>query len=272
MMKLLSAEVVVRAPREQVFAFLSRLANHWTLADRWIEVLSLDAFGLETAREGFGAGGALLGYLQSLKKSDLPQIRELRRLREGSPLVVDEVTLRNLEVFESSAGPAGTLLNLLDRTETAMGARALRALLRTPARDRAVIEARLDRTACFASAATLRAEARDRLHRFPDLERTLGLLGSGRATPRDLGVLRDALRRLPAIRLMLEARPGAVLEGWLAGLPDLSDLAGRLEVAVRDSTRFSTLVQDRIRAEATRDTLLRQVNIIKSIDEDRYIW
>src|SRR5438477_11995488 len=50
------------------------------------------------------------------------------------------------------------------------------------------------------------------------------------------------------------------------------DLAGRLEVAVRDSTRFSTLVQDRIRAEATRDTLLRQVNIIKSIDEDRYIW
>jgi len=201
---------------------------------RKFEVLSLDAFGLGTAREGFGAAGALLGYLQSLKKSDLPQIRELRRLREGSPLVVDEVTLRNLEVFESSAGPTGTLLNLLDRTETAMGARALRALLRTPARDRAVIEARLDRTACFASAATLRAEARDRLHRFPDLERTLGLLGSGRATPRDLGVLRDALRRLPAIRLMLEARPGAVLEGWLAGLPDLSGLAGRLDAALAE--------------------------------------
>jgi DNA mismatch repair protein MutS len=148
--------------------------------------------------------------------------------------VVDEVTLRNLEVLASPAGPDHTLLALLDRTETSMGARALRALLRAPTSDRAILDARLTRTACFATSAVLRGEMRDRLHRFPDLERCLGLLGSGRATPRDLGSLRDALRRLPELRLALEARANPVLDGWRRALPDLSDLSAALESALLD--------------------------------------
>ena len=196
---------------------------------RRFEVLSLEAFGLDAGREGMGAAGALLAYLQTLKKSDLPQFRDLRPLREGAPLVVDEVTLRNLEVLASPAGHEHTLLALLDRTETSMGARALRALLRSPSSDRALLDERLTRTACFAGSALLRGEMRDRLHRFPDLERCLGLLGSGRATPRDLGSLRDALRRLPALRLALEGRSNPVLDAWRRGLPDLSDLAAELE-------------------------------------------
>ncbi|HEX7077560.1 MAG TPA: DNA mismatch repair protein MutS [Candidatus Eisenbacteria bacterium] len=199
---------------------------------RKFEVKRLDAFGLTLAREGYGAAGALLDYLRSLKKTDLPQIRELRPLREGAPLVVDEVTLRNLEVLDSPAGREHSLLALLDRTETAMGARALRSLLRAPARDRAVLSARLDRTEVFAKSAPVRAEIRDRLHRFPDLERALGLLGSGRASPREIGALREALRRLPALRLSLEGRPDPPLRGWLAALPDLSPLAALLESAL----------------------------------------
>ena len=199
---------------------------------RRFQVLSLDAFGLDGAREGMGAAGALLAYLQTLKKSDLPQFRDLRPLREGAPLVVDEVTLRNLEVLASPAGPDHTLLALLDRTETSMGARALRALLRAPTSDRALLDARLAKTDCFAASAVLRGEMRDRLHRVPDLERCLGLLGSGRATPRDLGSLRDGLRRLPGLRLALEGRSHPVLDAWRRGLPDLSDLAAELEAAL----------------------------------------
>jgi DNA mismatch repair protein MutS len=199
---------------------------------RQFGVQRLDSFGLAEASEGHGAAGALLDYLRSLAKSSLPQIRELRPLREGAPLVVDEATLRNLEVFDSPAGKEHSLLHLLDRTETSMGARALRALLRAPARDREVIVGRQNCTACFAESAILRAEMADRLHRFPDLGRTLGLLGSGRASPRDLGTVRDALRRLPAIRLALEARLGGALEAWRAALPDLSPLAAILEMAL----------------------------------------
>src|SRR5262245_36403428 len=116
---------------------------------RRFQVLSLDAFGLDGAREGMGAAGALLAYLQTLKKSDLPQFRDLRPLREGAPLVVDDVTLRNLEVLASPAGPDHTLLALLDRTETSMGARALRALLRAPTSDRGLLDVRLAKTECF---------------------------------------------------------------------------------------------------------------------------
>ncbi|MGE5178018.1 MAG: DNA mismatch repair protein MutS [Bacteroidota bacterium] len=201
---------------------------------RHFGVSRLDAFGLGDAREELGAAGALLEYLRSLAKSDLPQFREIRPLREGAPLVVDEVTLRNLEVLDSAAGKEHSLLHLLDRTETSMGGRALRSLLRKPARDRGVVEARLDRTACFAESAPLRAELAERLHRFPDLERTLGILGSGRAAPRDLGVVRDALRRLPPLRLSLEARPGATIAAWRESLPDLSALAAHLEEALEE--------------------------------------
>ena len=199
---------------------------------RKFQVLRLDAFGLSVEREGFGAAGALLEYLQGLKKSDLPQIRDVRPLREGAPLVVDEVTLRNLEILESAAGPEHTLLHLLDRTETPMGARALRALLRSPSRDGALLRIRLDRTDLFAASAVLRGEARERLHRYPDLERALGLLGSGRASPRDLGAVRDALRRLPAILQMLERHPGPVTGAWRRAVPDLTPLARELEAAL----------------------------------------
>jgi DNA mismatch repair protein MutS len=202
--------------------------------ERKFGVRDLESFEVSGAPEAFGAAGALLDYLTSLKKSDLPQIRDVRPLRDGAPLVVDEVTLRNLEVFESPAGTPGTLLGLLDRTETAMGARALRALLRAPLSNRERLEARLDRTSCFAAAPTLRAEVRERLHRFPDLTRALGLLGSGRASPRDLGTLREALRRVPPLRLALEGRRDPVTAAWLTALPDVSELAAHLESALAE--------------------------------------
>ena len=237
--------------------------------ERRFQVKSLEAFGLAVGKEGYGAAGALLDYLQSLKKSDLPQLQDIRPLRDGRPLVVDDVTLRNLEVFESAAGTEGTLLKLLDRTETAMGARALRALLRAPTSDTNILNARLDRTAVMATSAPLRSEARDRLHRFPDLERALGLLGSGRATPRDLGTLRDALRRLPAIRLVLEGRTDPILQSWKTALPDLSVLCGRMELALAEELPLAAtqggIIRpgfdadlDRLRADATdvRQTVL----------------
>jgi DNA mismatch repair protein MutS len=216
--------------------------------ERKFQVRDLGAFGLDESEEGFGAAGALLDYLRSLKKSDLPQIGTVRPLREGAPLVVDEVTLRNLEVFESGAGKEHTLLHVLDRTETPMGARALRALLRTPSRDPVLLGARLDRTELFANAARLRAQTRERLHRMPDLERALGLLGSGRASPRDLGTLRDALERLPAIGSMLEAQTAPAAREWRAALPDLSSLTQELARGLADDLPLAATQGGIIRA------------------------
>ncbi|MGH7681717.1 MAG: DNA mismatch repair protein MutS [Candidatus Eiseniibacteriota bacterium] len=245
------APLLADAVRDAAAAFAGAKVTEWEpvrfdprsgreALERRFQVSSLDAFGLGVRGVGYGAAGALLDYLMSLKKSDLPQLQDVRPLRDGAPLVVDNVTLRNLEIFDSTAGPEGTLLHLLDRTETAMGARALRALLRSPSGDLNVIRARLDRTEVLAVSGSLRAEVRDRLHRVPDLERALGLLGSGRASPRDVGSLRDALRRLPAIRLTLEGRAHPALLAWREALPDLSTLCGRLEAALVEQLPLSS--------------------------------
>ncbi len=235
--------------------------------ERRFEVRSLDAFGLGEPGLGFGAAGALLDYLRSLKKSDLPQIGSVRRLREGAPLVVDEVTLRNLEIMESEAGPEHTLLRLLDRTETAMGGRALRALLRAPSSERWMLEDRLDRTEAFVAAPRLRAGMRERLHRMPDLERALGLLGSGRATPRDLGTLRDALLRLPDVAKTLEAHAGPVTRDWGSALPDLSPLASELGKALADELPLAATSGGIIREgyDATLDALRRDASDARSV-------
>ena len=235
--------------------------------ERRFGVLSLESFGLGDPGLGFGAAGALLDYLRSLKKSDLPQIGSVQALREGAPLVVDEVTLRNLEVLESQAGPEHTLLRLLDRTETAMGGRALRALLRSPSRDRAILEARLERTAAFASSPRLRAEARERLHRMPDLERALGLLGSGRATPRDLGTLRDGLLRIPDVAKTLHAHATPVTREWLEALPDLSALASELKKALAEELPLTSTQGGIIREgyDPTLDSLRRSASDARSL-------
>jgi len=235
--------------------------------ERRFGVLSLEAFGLGDPGLGLGAAGALLDYLRSLKKSDLPQIGDLRPLREGAPLVVDEVTLRNLEVLESQAGPEHTLLQLLDRTETAMGGRALRALLRAPSRDRAMLDARLDRTQAFAESPRLRAGARERLHRMPDLERALGLLGSGRASPRDLGLLREGLLRIPEVASVLRTHEGPVTREWLEALPDLSALASELRGALQDELPLASTQGGIIREgyDPELDTLRRDAQDARSL-------
>jgi len=235
--------------------------------ERRFGVLSLQSYGLGDAGLGFGAAGALLDYLRSLKKSDLPQIGNAQPLREGAPLVVDEVTLRNLEVLESQAGPEHTLLRLLDRTETAMGGRALRALLRAPSRERGILDARLERTAAFAESPRLRIDARERLHRMPDLERALGLLGSGRASPRDLGLLREALLRIPDVAKVLRTHAGTVTREWLEALPDLSALASELRSALADELPMTSTQGGIIREgyDPSLDSLRRDAQDARSL-------
>lgn len=235
--------------------------------ERRFEVRSLDAFGLGDPGRGFGAAGALLDYLRSLKKSDLPQIGTARALRDGAPLVVDEVTLRNLEILESPAGHEHTLLHLLDRTETPMGARALRALLRAPCRELPALTERLDRTEAFATAPRFRAEMRERLHRLPDLERALGLLGSGRASPRDLGTLRAALLRLPDVGRTLDHHPGPVTRVWRESMPDLSRLAGELASALVEDLPVTATQGGIVREgyDPTLDALRRDASDARSV-------
>jgi len=201
---------------------------------------SLDGLGVE-AGDGaaLGAAGALLRYARELKPGGLPHLARPRLVRRGDVLPLDEMTRRNLELVEPlRPGAAGTtLLEVLDRTRTPMGARLLRRWLLAPLVDPAPIGARLDAVDVLAQDARGRDRLREALDGVRDLERLAGRAALGRATPRELGALRDSIQRLPdghAALDGLERRERSALLETAAGFDLLADLGEELARALVD--------------------------------------
>ena len=221
---------------------------------RTFALASLDGLGIESSDgAALGAAGALLRYARELKPSGLPNLARPRLLRRGDLLPLDEMTRRNLELVEPlRAGATGaTLLETIDATLTPMGARLLRRWLLAPLVDPAAINARLDAVAAFVRDGRGRDALREALDGVRDVERLAGRGALGRATPRELGALRDSLHRLPDVRAgldRLEGREGAVLlERAAAEFDLLHDLAQELGAALVDRPPTSTTEGDAIR-------------------------
>ncbi|PYO82727.1 MAG: DNA mismatch repair protein MutS [Gemmatimonadetes bacterium] len=176
---------------------------------RTFRLASLDGLGIESGdRAALGAAGALLRYARELKPGGLPHLARPRVLRRGDVLPLDEMTRRNLELVEplrpGAAVGGTTLLEVLDRTMTPMGARLLRGWLLAPLVDPAAINARLDAVDVLVADGRGRDRVREALDGVRDLERLAGRAALGRATPRELGALRDSIHRLPDVRAALD--------------------------------------------------------------------
>ena len=206
---------------------------------RAFRLASLDGLGVEPGdRPALGAAGALLRYARELKPAGLPHLARPRLLRPGDVLALDEMTRRNLELVEPlRAGTSGaTLLEVLDRTMTPMGARLLRRWLLAPLVDPAAINARLDAVGVLVADARGRDRVREALDGVRDLERLAGKAALGRATPRDLGALRDSILRLPDARAALDGLEhrgrGTLLERAAERFDLLTDLGDELARAL----------------------------------------
>ena len=225
---------------------------------RTFRVASIDGLGVEPGdRPALGAVGALLRYARELKPGGLPQLARPRVLRRGDLLPLDEMTRRNLELVEplrpAPAGAAGTtLLAVLDRTMTPMGARLLRGWLLAPLVDPGAITARLDAVEVLASDVRGRDRLREALDGVRDVERLAGRAALGRATPRELGALRDSILRLPDVRAALdglEARGRAsLLEDAADRFDLLQDLGDELARALVERPPAQASDGDAIRA------------------------
>src|SRR5438132_710039 len=228
---------------------------------RTFRMASLDGLGVEPGdRPALGAVGALLRYARELKPGGLPHLARPRMLRRGDLLPLDEMTRRNLELVEplradppGHPGAAGTtLLGVLDRTMTPMGARLLRAWLLAPLVDPAAITARLDAVEVLVGDVRGRDRLREALDGVRDVERLAGRAALGRATPRELGALRDSILRLPDVRAALdglEARGRAsLLEEAADRLDLLQDLGDELTRALVERPPAQASDGDAIRA------------------------
>ena len=231
---LATTTAVLRTPRE-AWEFDPALAAD-ALAQHYA-VRSLEGFGLDARDDvAVGAGGALLRYLKELQPAGVPHLARPVVERPGGTMPLDEMTRRNLELVESlraGGDTTGTLLGVLDRTQTPMGARLLRQWILAPLTDVAAIGARLDAVAALVDDALARAALRDALDGVRDVERLAGRTAALRATPRDLRALGDSLARLPQVLAAVRRTTGAGLLGALAdGWDDAAAMAAELQATL----------------------------------------
>ncbi len=193
---------------------------------------SLDGLGIVTTDAlAVGAAGALLRYLGELQPGGVPQLRRPVVRRAEGRLYIDAMTRRNLELVEPlrPGGDDATLLAVLDRTMTSMGARLLRQWLLAPLTEPAAIAARLDAVGTLVADEPRRTALREALDGVRDVERLGAKAAARRATPRDLGALRDSFARLPTLAAQL-----AGLYGLDRDFDPLADLEGALRAALVD--------------------------------------
>ncbi len=167
-------------------------------------VKTLDAFG-HFSRAELSAGGALVDYVELTQQGKLPRLSAPRRVADGTVMEIDQATRRNLELTQTMSGERqGSLLSVIDRTQTGAGARALATRLSVPLTDAAEIDERLDMVQHFLDGHGLRQTVRGLLRQCPDMERALSRLTLGRGGPRDLATIRDGLALTARFREVLD--------------------------------------------------------------------
>ncbi len=208
-----------------------------------LAVASLSVCGLDDRPLATRAAGALVQYAQMTQRQRAGQLRSLRVYQTGAYMLLDPQTRRNLELLEGTGrqGAKASLIAVLDRTCTAMGARLLRRWIMQPLIVLEPLQVRQRAVARLVSETMARLEARAALADLPDMERALNRIAQGVAvaTPRDLAQLRAALRKLPAVAQALEPLLPELLAAEMAGEPPLTldlcaDVLDLLERALDD--------------------------------------
>lgn len=204
------------------------------------QLLSLDGCGLAGKPLATGGAGALLHYLRETQKSRLDHLEIPSFLDRGTDLLLDAVTIRNLELFEPifsedlDGNRRATLIATIDRTRTSMGARLLRRRLLRPSRDLAEIEARLDAVDAMLRATIARGELTARLGEVMDIERLLARVTLGTAGPRELAALAKSLEQTPGLRSHLADCEAGRLAALHEALDDIPELRGLIRAAIAD--------------------------------------
>ncbi len=195
-------------------------------------VSSLQSLGIGEYEHGAIASGALLQYLYETQKNSLSHLTGLQAYVTGKYMLLDSSTSRNLELVETmrEKQKRGSLLWVLDKTKTAMGARMLRSYVEQPLIDPEQIGRRLDAVAELKENAIFREEIREYLNSIYDMERLIGRITYQTANPRDMIAFHSSLKMLPHIKSLLTEFDAPLLQeisGDIDCLEDICDLIGR---------------------------------------------
>ena len=195
---------------------------------------SLKGFGLHGMTDAIVAAGAVLHYLDITQHTRLSHITGISRIEEERYVRLDRFTVRNLELVNPLDEDGKSLLDVLDRTVTPMGSRLLHRWLLFPLKDPQAINERLNVVEAFFKAPDDRDDIADCLLRVGDLERLLSKVASGRATPRDMLQIRNALDQIPPIKEMCMRSPDPSLRSMGEQLNPCASIRDRIAREIAD--------------------------------------
>jgi len=262
--KKVHADVVFRSREDGLFnaAYAeSTLREHYA-------VKNTDVFELRDELE-ITACGSLLSYVMQNVKRELKHVQWVKGTRREYALFIDNATKKHLELTQNQTdgGSAGTLLHILDRTETAMGGRLLRRNLSSPFGTKERIQERLHRVAFFYNNADTVSSLRSSLTSILDIERIMSKLSVAKGNARDTLGLKDSLRAASKIRDGLEAAEGNLFGNELEGIDDFSDIIDLIERAI-DAAPPLSLHEGRI----IRDGYSEQLDKYRNVGRENREW
>jgi len=211
---------------------------------------SLEGYGLHQKTEAVSAAGACLRYARETQRDATAHITDVTYFEAHDHLVLDAVTVRNLELVDAQndGGRAHTLLGVIDHTVTGMGARLLRSWILRPSVRRGEIEARLAAIEDLYNSQIKRDRLQTSLRDVADLERLTGRINMGTATPRDLAALKRSLEQVPPIRQTLSDSEPSLLQVLRENADEMTDVCETLARAISDDPPLNISDGDVIRA------------------------
>ncbi len=207
--------------------FTSDSANERLL--KQFETASLKGFGIDSMPRAIIAAGAILHYLDQTQHTQISHITRLARIEEDRYVRLDRFTVRNLELIASLGEGGKSLLDVIDRTVSPMGARMLRRWILFPLKDPATINRRLDAVEQLMRDTDARNAITSQLEGIGDLERLISKVAVGRITPREVVHLRTALAAIQPIKQICEHSPQESLRAIGIQLNPCADIRDRIE-------------------------------------------
>ncbi|HVE58159.1 MAG TPA: DNA mismatch repair protein MutS [Pyrinomonadaceae bacterium] len=234
--------VSISAPNSAKFSTTLTALDDWlfhaedceNLLRHQLKVREITAFGLSGKNEAIRASGAVLRYALETQKASAEHISEINLLEASDFMVLDAVTLRNLEIIESKGESSKkNLLSVIDETVTGMGARLLRSWLLRPSVKRSEIQTRLSAVSELTDS-MLRDKIRFLLKEVADLERLVGRLNLGTATPRDLIALCRSLSQTPNINSSLSDAQSLLIQVLSENIFELPEIRSLISRSISD--------------------------------------
>jgi DNA mismatch repair protein MutS len=254
------AEILVqKKDRENITNLVQRINSSIkiTKVDDWVfnldyakelllmqfKTVTLKGFGIEDFYTGIIASGVVLNYLQETQKANLSHLNKISAYNHSDFMTLDYATKRNLEITFSmqDGGREGSLISILDKTETSMGGRLLKKWISTPLKKSELILKRQESVEELYNAKDIRKKLKETLKEIGDLERLTSKVCTGRANPREIISIKTSLKKVPEIKEILQRIGTETLKNLTAKLNSLTEIVDKIQNALVDSPPLSII-------------------------------